>query len=489
MSLKLFGKNTVIYAVGNIGLRGASFLLIPIYTYFLSQSDYGLLATLLISIQLMLILANLGMQTCLVRFTKEYEDSDRLGALVGSCAVLNILAGLTLAGVSFALLMPFFRSILHIDDVRLYMGMVCGVVMLESLNTLVMSYYRVQNQALRFSIIGISLAVTLALASFILIRVCNLGTKGALLAYMITYGGGLLFVSLDVLPKTGFGVSLSLMPKLLRFGFPLVFSNTGQTAIGAVGVYLLSYFAGLEAVAIYALGWKLAGLMGVVLTYPFSLAFQPYVFTNLNSADIKARVSRLLTYLVLGITFVSFALLAGARVLLLLIAPPEYASSYLVILLLVPGMAFAAMYYFGGTLITAVQKTYLLGLIVTVGAMISLLLNYTLIPAISWYGAVLALDATHILVGSTLFIMARKMFPIPVEWKRIGIAAILLTSFVFIFLFIRSANLVLFPLLSLLAALVGVLVLFVFQFFHHDERTAIRKLIRGLRRAKARELA
>jgi len=481
MSLRLFGKNTVTYAIGNIGLRGASFLLIPIYTYLLPQSDYGLLATLLISIQLMLILANLGMQTCLMRFAKEYEWINRVGTLVGSCAVLNILAGLALTGVAFALLMPFFRIILHTDDVRMYIGMVCGVVMLESLNTLVMSYYRVQNQAFRFSIIGISLAATLAVTSFILIGVLKLGTKGALLAYIVTYGAGVLFVSLDVLSKTGLGISVSLMPKLLRFGFPLVFSMAGHTAIGSVGIYVLSYFPGLEAVAIYALGWKLAGLMTVVFIYPFSLAFEPYIFTSLNSIGIKEKLSRLLTYLILGVTLASFALVAGSRMLLPLIAPPEYAPAFIVILLLVPGMAFMGMYYFAGTVITAVQRTYIVGLTMTIGAIISLLLNFILIPALSWYGAVIALDVTYILVGAALFVLGVRMFPMPVEWKRIGIAAVLLMLFFFVFLIVGQTNLVLFATIASLAALAGVMILFAFRFFHDDEKIAIRKLIAGLR--------
>jgi O-antigen/teichoic acid export membrane protein len=215
---------------------------------------------------------------------------------------------------------------------------------MESLSTLVMSYYRVQNQALRFSIVGILLAFTLVAANFILLRVLSLGIRGVLLAYILTYGAGLLFVSCDVLRKTGVGISFALMPRLLRFGFPLVFSMAGHTAIGAVGVYMLSYFAGLEAVAIYEFGWKLASLMTVVLIYPFSLAFEPYLFAGLNSTDIKEKLSRLLTYLILGATLTSFALVAGSRVLLPLIAPPEYAPAFIVILLLVPGMAFTGMY-------------------------------------------------------------------------------------------------------------------------------------------------
>jgi len=456
-------------------------LLIPIYTHFLSVSDYGLLATLLVSIQLMLIFANLGMQTCLVRFTKEYEENNRIGTLVGSCAVLNLLAGLALTSVSFAFLMPFFRSMLHSDDVRLYVGMACGVVLMESVNTLVMSYYRAQNQALRFSIVGICLALTLIVGNFVLLRILNLGIRGALLAYIVTYGAGLFFVSLDIVRKTGIGISLRLMARLLRFGFPLVFSMAGNTAIGAVGIYLLSYFAGLETVAIYALGWKLAGIMSVVLIYPFSLAFEPYVFTSLSSTDIKEKLSRLLTYLILGVTLTSFALVAGSRILLPLIAPPEYAPAFMVILLLVPAMAFVGMYYFGGTLITAVQKTYLVGLTMTIGAIISLLLNCMLIPKMGWYGAVIAFDVTYTLVGLVLFALGRKMFPMPVEWKRIAITAALLTLFFFVFLMIKGTSLFTFVAISLMVGLVAILVLFAFRFFYADERIAIRRLVAGLR--------
>jgi len=127
------------------------------------------------------------------------------------------------------------------------------------------------------------------------------------------------------------------------------------------------------------------------------------------------------------------------------------------------------------------QRTHLVGLTMTIGAVISLLLNCMLIPTLSWYGAVIAFDVTYILVGLVLFVLGRKMFPLPVEWKRIGVIAVLLTLFFFVFLFISGTNLIVFILLSLLAALVGVLMLFVVGFFHNDEKAAIRRLVPGLR--------
>ena len=112
MSLKLFGKNTVIYAIGNIGLRAASFLLIPLYTHYLSVSDYGLLATLLITIHIMLIFMSMGMQTTLLCFTKEYDGNNKIKDLLGTSTFINFLGGVAVTCISILFL--------KIDHIFLY---------------------------------------------------------------------------------------------------------------------------------------------------------------------------------------------------------------------------------------------------------------------------------------------------------------------------------------------------------------------------------
>ena len=85
-----------------------------------------------------------------------------------------------------------------------------------------------------------------------------------------------------------------------------------------------------------------------------------------------------------SILVILFSILLGSRILLPLIAPPEYSSAYLVILLLLPGIAFIGIYYFAETLLNEVQKTYVIGLTMTVCAIISVILNYMLIPVMNW---------------------------------------------------------------------------------------------------------
>src|SRR5207249_9307816 len=89
------GKNALFYFIGIVALRASSFLLIPIYTYSLDMGDYGRLALLLQTGQILVIVIGLGSRTALVRFAKEYEDKNQLGLLLGTSIIINVAADLT----------------------------------------------------------------------------------------------------------------------------------------------------------------------------------------------------------------------------------------------------------------------------------------------------------------------------------------------------------------------------------------------------------
>lgn len=440
MGLKLFGKNTVVYAIGNAGLRAASFLLIPLYTHSLSMKNYGLLMTLLLTIQFMLTVMNCGMRPGLIRFTKEYEKDDRVSALLGTSCFVNLLGGLVVTGLSLTFLTPFFRGVLHSENVYLYVFLSCYISLLQSLSVHVMAYYRAQNQSIKFMIAGIVAAIILFVTSYIFLFVLCMGVTGALLAKVVTYTIVFSLISFDVFSRTGVKVSLALVPKLLRFGIPLVFSMSGELIITGASIYFLSFLSGLEAVAIYSLGYKLASVLAILLILPFQLSFGPYVFANLDSPQVRKQMSQLLTYFVLAISGVSFCILFGSRLLLPFIAPPEYSSAFMVTILLLPAIAFVGIYYFAETLLNAVQKTQIIGLMMAVCAIFSVMLNYTLTQFLGWYGAIIATNVSFILAGLTLLIVGEKKFPIPIEWRRLGIAVGLFLAIIILNLALLAVN-------------------------------------------------
>ena len=474
MSLRLFGKSTAIYAVGNVGLKAASFLLVPLYAHSLSLKDYGLLATLLITIQIMLIFMGLGMRTSLIRFTQEYVDNKQIGSLLGTTLLVNVLGGLCISVIMVFFLLPFLQAVLHTDHVLLLALLACSAALIQSLSLHIMSYYRARHRATKFMVVGISSATLLFITSFIALRIYHLGIIGALSAYILTHAIIFCYIFVEVLLINGLRISLPLIPRLVRFGFPLVFSMVGGAVLVESSIYFLSYFYNLETVAVYSLGFKLSQLLAITVILPFQLAFQPYVFSNLRSSNISAEISRMFIYLLLAITFMSFMIILGAHIILPYIAPPEYAQAFSILLHLLPLSAFLGIHYFSETLLSAVEKTHIIGLTMTMCAIFCLTLNCLLIPSLSWHGAVIASNVSFFIVALTLFLIGIKALSVHIDWYSVSVITLLFSAFLFMTFLLNSHGQLAFYSGWILMFFTSLAFLYHGPFFNKQERILFR---------------
>jgi O-antigen/teichoic acid export membrane protein len=481
MTLGFLGKATVLYAVGNICLRAASFLLIPIYAHYLAIEDYGLLMTLLLTTQFMLVAMNCGAEHSVVRFARHYDKNGQLSSLMGTTFVISSISSVIVACVSLTLLIPFFQTILHRQEVYLLVAFILSSAFFQSLCDLLASYYRSQGLPVKYMIVGVATALVLTAVSFIFLCVLKMGIQGALLAKIITYAGVFSIVAWQIYSKTGFRVSLKLAPKLFHFGMPLAMSSFGQFAITGASIYFLSFLSGFESVAVFSLGHKLASVLLMVLVIPFQLSFQPYVFSQLDLPDIKRQMGRLLTYLMWSVAAGSFCVLFAARLLLPFIAPPEYAEAFTVTLLIMPSMALLGIFYYGETLLKAAKKSYVIGLVVVVCAVFSVLANFILINYIAWYGALLASNFTFLILGSSIFYIGLKEYSVPIEWGRLRIAAVLFIGVLLINLLLLKSNLYLYCILSLAFAATVAYFSIRGPFWDNSEKQAVKQKLQKLK--------
>lgn len=486
MQLKIFGKNAVIYAIGNIVLRSAAFLLIPLYTYHLSVRDYGLLASFFVTIEFLLILMGLGMRTTLERFCKEYEAKNLLKHLLGSTIFINIIGGLIVSFICLVFLLPFFSTALKVENIRLYITFVCVASLVQSLFLHMISYYRAQNEAMKFMLFSVFAALLLIIINFLLLVKFKYRIEGALLAQIIAYGITLVLISANTISKTGIAISPRLIKDLFRFGFPLVFSMSGQNIVWTASIYILSFFAGLEVVAIYALGNKLAKLLSIILILPFQMAFQPFVFANLNRPEIKNAITKLLTYFIFAIVLTSFMILIGTKIIIPIIAPPEYASAYLVVLLLLPVIAINGISVFGETLLNIVRKTHIIGFVYGLCGVSSVLLNYMFIPHLSWYGVVLTLYITFTTMSTVILIIGIKEYPIEIEWRRIIVALCFYIVYLSSIFLLKSTKDIIFYSITSLIIFISLVILYVGNMLDDREQKFLKKVLLNLQHSSSR---
>lgn len=122
---KALVKNTIIYAIRNFGSKFIAFFLLPLYTFYLSKSDFGFYNIVLTTTSLLLSIITLQMSDGMYRYmlTSNTEDKKKvyftnaifiviLNALAGSSIFLIINVTLNLK-YAFLIMLMFLLSLFY----------------------------------------------------------------------------------------------------------------------------------------------------------------------------------------------------------------------------------------------------------------------------------------------------------------------------------------------------------------------------------------
>jgi O-antigen/teichoic acid export membrane protein len=94
--IKHLSKHAVTYGISTVLSRAIGFVMIPIYTRYLSPSDYGVLEILELAMNLLSIIVGVGLADAVARFFYLYETEEGKSEVVSSALILlSLLTGIT----------------------------------------------------------------------------------------------------------------------------------------------------------------------------------------------------------------------------------------------------------------------------------------------------------------------------------------------------------------------------------------------------------
>lgn len=419
MSFRIFGKNAAIYLIGNVALRLVSFILIPFYTRYLSLNEYGLLEIMLVSAQLLAFIMSLGMADSFLRFYKEHAITKTVDKLMGSTLLSIVFSGIVTTILCLALLPRLFNTIFHIESGMQMLSLACGAAFTQTLVLQLLAYFRARNEALKYAVSSIITAVFILLSIIIFVISFRMGVAGVFIAQIVAYLILILCLSLYIIPKTRLSCSGAAIRENVIFGFPLIFALCGWHIMAISDRYFLSYFESLAIVGIYSLGMKISHMLYVIIVRPFSLAYYPYLFSNIDDPHIEKIVAKLFSYLALILVLAGFYMILLSREFIALIAPPEYYSAYKVLICAIPVALFSGINCWVFGILSIVKKTNVIGIVLVFTTGLNLTLNYFLVPMYSWFGAILATTVAYLISVIALFYVAVKSFEVEFEWGRL----------------------------------------------------------------------
>lgn len=477
MQIKSFSKNTLFYAIGIISIRFTTFLLIPLYTEFLSKEEYGLLATLLFTTEIIITINDVGIRSAIMRFFAEYNKKNQLAELIGSSVFVNMFVGFVIIVISLLIPERYLSNLFQVNVTEnvIILTILVGVSRTLSLN--ILSYFRAKSLGSAYMLTSIISSLILVLTTWISLQILNMKINGVLYAQIFSFGLTWLFVLLYIFKKDGLKINNKTSKMLFRFGYPLILATSGTMLVTTTGNYFLGAFRNLEEVAVLAIAYKVATIGIMVLIAPFQLAYEPYAFNNKDNPDLKKIISKIITYIALAYLFVSLAILFVFKYLFEIIGNGSYTEAYKLVFFIIPALGFTAINYIGQSLIHLKNKTKTTGLTSFAVAILSIVISYFATYKYGVYGTIFGINFYLVASGVILFYFGNNEFPIKIEFKRI--LTIFISGIVLIFtFFILSSypNLIFYSFSSILI-IIYLISLYLSNFLNKNEKGFVRNLL------------
>lgn len=393
-------------------MRAIPFLLLPILTRYLTLSDYGIVATFQVLLAMMIVFVGLSMNGAVaVNFFK--IDKEELKKYIG-----NVIFILFVSFILTFIIVYILKSSLS-DLVKLpesWLPIVVVVALLQSMATLALTLWRVEQRALPYGLFQIARIIVNVAFSLFFVVALGWQWQGRLLGIVIT---SVVFALVSILiiykrEYINFSLSKNYTKDALFFGIPLIPHALGGWVMTCTDRIFINSMVNVAATGLYTVGYQVGMIIGLLAT-SFNQAWSPFLYEKLKENNYATKVKIVkFTYLYYGgIVALALALSFIAPFFLKIFVSESFYPAHKYVIWIALGYAARGMHHMVVNYIFYVKKTYILAWITLFAAGINIILNYLLIKANGAMGAAQATTITFFVAFIFTWILSMKVYEMP----------------------------------------------------------------------------
>ena len=424
--LRTLGRHALIYGSGFLLARAAGFLLVPLYTRLLTPADYGVIELLDLTSFFIGTFVTLGMEQAVMKFYHAYDEPTARHRVISSAILFACGSGLIMV-VALVPLRGFFSE--YVLGSRRYEALfyISFVTLLTTsvLNLLKVTLRAQQRSVLFTKVSLVQTGVAIAL-NILFVAVLAKGPIGIFYSTLIGSTSIAAYLMWRIFSETGMAFDLGKLKPMLGYGIYFVPAGLASYVLNWTDRYFLRAYASMDVIGLYALGYKIAMIVVLVVAVPFNQIWHSYLFEIEKQANAREVYARVATYFILALTAVALGIAMLSREIVVVMAAPAFAEAHTVIPVLV-----AAMIFF------VVDNVFQVGLLIKgkssrlssarwIAAVANFGLNWLLIPRYGMMGAAIATLLSFMCSAVLILRQAQQTYPVPFEYRRyaqIGLAA------------------------------------------------------------------
>lgn len=414
--------------------RMLSFLLVRLHTDLMPKSDYGNVTIVLSWMVFFNVILSYGMETAFFRFYNKEEDKKSV--------IETTTISLFWTSMMFLAMALLFRSTLAewADVETQYVTYAVWILVLDALVVIPFSKLRAFQRPIKYAVIKIcNVTINVGLNIFFLVflpKIAKADPDGFISSFYVhDYQVGYIFIAnliaslatlLVFLPdyfRLKWHFNVPLWKNMMNYGLPILFAGL---AFGInehfdkilLGKLLPQNIAKAE-VGAYSACYKL-GLFMVLFRTAYTLGIEPFFFNHADKKDAPQTYAVVTKYFVIFGSMILLCVVVFADILKVILVPNStYWEAMKVVPLIILANFFLGIYTSLSVWYKLIDRTKVGAYISIVGAVVTLVLNYLLIPVYSYMGSAIATLAAYGTMMAISYFMGNKYYPIPYDKKRI----------------------------------------------------------------------
>ncbi|MBQ2865970.1 MAG: polysaccharide biosynthesis protein [Clostridia bacterium] len=339
-------NNSLLYSVGTVFSKAIGFFLVPIYTYNVSDADYGVATTITMFVSTFGIVIMLSLRAALIRFYNEYgaeEKQEFIGTITGFVAI-NALVICTL----LCLLHDLYTPLLF-KDISFYPLVFLGIVSLgaEGIYLVYQSVLQAEQNGKQYSINSILYLIVHAVAVITFVWALQMGAVGIILSNCITnclfaiYG---VFVMLRS-QIMRFSWNSKMLSRSLKYSLPILPHNLSNNMNTYATKLIINNCIGYVLSGMYSLAAQFSTIISLVQS-SINLAFRPWFIEQMEKEEEGRVQIKYMTVMIMAIySFVAVLISLFCKEIVLLAAEKSYAEAWKMVPFFVVTQLVAFIYY------------------------------------------------------------------------------------------------------------------------------------------------
>lgn len=421
---KEISYNTVIFAIGNIGVKLIQFFLLPLLTFKLSEGDFNTSDLLSSTIELILPLLTLSLANGVFRYCINTEHDTK--------KIYNSAMAVVLIGIIPVAISVFVLDVVYPQN---YWYLFAVLYAVNAIENLINSFVRGTGKIKTFAFSGITQALCLAGFSFIFVYWLEYGLIGYMLAMILAS-----FVR--IIAEVLFGqvykcfsfksFDKNILKLMVIYSLPMIPNDVSWWLVHAANKYICTGFLGENIAGVFAAASKLPAVINM-LANMFLQAWSISVAKTVSDEDKGKFNSTVLKYLS------AFVMLCASAVFVLL----PYISKFLLQEAFYEGWKYSALLIFSailtcyssyfGAFYGANFKTKMVFVSTMVGAVVNMAVALAFVKLIGIHAFLLASCLTYLVIVIIRMATTQKYSQIKINYfKELSALAVVLAQAIII---------------------------------------------------------